>query len=149
MILAYMKLRKRNLGPILDANGWAVNAKAKINVPFGTILTRSRQAAAGRGMTSATNTPSPPSFWPKFLVVIFVIWWVWSFLNDSQGRLYNWTNGAHGRPSAAIRAELDRAKADEKKAVVGNAPNSSTNSASAPAPVSAPDTNATNAAAPK
>lgn len=39
MILAYIKLRKRNLGPILDANGWAVNAKAKINVPFGAALT--------------------------------------------------------------------------------------------------------------
>ena len=39
MILAWLKLRKRNLGPILDANGWAVNAKAKINVPFGGSLT--------------------------------------------------------------------------------------------------------------
>ena len=39
MFLAYLKLRKRNLGPILDANGWAVNAKAKINVPFGGSLT--------------------------------------------------------------------------------------------------------------
>jgi hypothetical protein len=40
MFLAYLKLRKRNLGPILDANGWAVNAKAKINVPFGGALTQ-------------------------------------------------------------------------------------------------------------
>jgi len=40
MIIAWLKLRKRNLGPILDANGWAVNAKAKINVPFGASLTR-------------------------------------------------------------------------------------------------------------
>jgi hypothetical protein len=39
VILAYIKLRKRNLGPILDANGWAVNAKARINVPFGASLT--------------------------------------------------------------------------------------------------------------
>jgi len=39
VVLAYVKLRKRNLGPILDANGWAVNAKAKINVPFGAALT--------------------------------------------------------------------------------------------------------------
>jgi hypothetical protein len=39
MSLAWLKLRKRNLGPILDANGWAVNAKAKINVPFGGSLT--------------------------------------------------------------------------------------------------------------
>ena len=30
MIIAYMKLRKRNLGPILDANGWAVNARANV-----------------------------------------------------------------------------------------------------------------------
>jgi len=39
MLIAFLKLRKRNLGPILDANGWAVNAKAKINVPFGASLT--------------------------------------------------------------------------------------------------------------
>jgi hypothetical protein len=39
MLIAFLKLRKRNLGPILDANGWAVNAKAKINVPFGGSLT--------------------------------------------------------------------------------------------------------------
>ncbi|MFS8083845.1 MAG: hypothetical protein ACMG51_10360, partial [Ginsengibacter sp.] len=30
MAIAWLKLRKRNLGPILDANGWAVNAKAKM-----------------------------------------------------------------------------------------------------------------------
>ena len=29
MIIAWLKLRRRNLGPILDANGWAVNAKAR------------------------------------------------------------------------------------------------------------------------
>jgi hypothetical protein len=39
MLIAWLKLRKRNLGPILDANGWAVNAKAKVNVPFGGSLT--------------------------------------------------------------------------------------------------------------
>ena len=39
VILAWFKLRKRNLGPILDANGWAVNAKARINIPFGRSLT--------------------------------------------------------------------------------------------------------------
>ena len=39
MLIAFLKLRKRNLGPILDANGWAVNARAKINVPFGASLT--------------------------------------------------------------------------------------------------------------
>ena len=40
MAVAWLKLRKRNLGPILDANGWAVNARAKVNVPLGESLTK-------------------------------------------------------------------------------------------------------------
>ena len=39
VLLAWLKLRKRNIGPILDANGWAVNARARINIPFGSSLT--------------------------------------------------------------------------------------------------------------
>lgn len=39
MIIAWLKLRKRNLAPILDANGWAINARAVINIPFGNTLT--------------------------------------------------------------------------------------------------------------
>ena len=40
VIIAWFKLQSRNLGPILDANGWAVNARARINIPFGTSLTQ-------------------------------------------------------------------------------------------------------------
>ena len=40
MAVAFLKLRRRNLGPILDANGWAVNAQALLNVPLGGSLTR-------------------------------------------------------------------------------------------------------------
>lgn len=40
VIMAWLKLRLRNLGPILDANGWAVNARAKLSVPFGASLTQ-------------------------------------------------------------------------------------------------------------
>ena len=39
MFLAWLKLRKRNLGPVLNANGWAVNSKIKVNVRFGATLT--------------------------------------------------------------------------------------------------------------
>ena len=39
MVIAYVKLRQRNLAPLLDANGWAINARAKINIPFGGSLT--------------------------------------------------------------------------------------------------------------
>ncbi len=39
MAVARFKLRKLNLAPIPDANGWAVNAKAMIDTPFGCTLT--------------------------------------------------------------------------------------------------------------
>jgi len=39
MILAWLKLRKRNLAPVLDANGWAINARATVNIAFGSTLT--------------------------------------------------------------------------------------------------------------
>lgn len=39
MFIAWSKLRKRNLGPVLNANGWAINAKIPVNVRFGATLT--------------------------------------------------------------------------------------------------------------
>jgi hypothetical protein len=42
-LLAFLKLRQRNVGPILDACGWAVNGRMKINIPFGTALTKIAQ----------------------------------------------------------------------------------------------------------
>lgn len=40
VILTWFKLRKRDLGPILNANGWAVNASSYVNVKFGATLTK-------------------------------------------------------------------------------------------------------------
>ena len=39
MVMAWMKLRRRNIAPLLNANGWAVNAASKISIPFGETLT--------------------------------------------------------------------------------------------------------------
>ncbi|MDD2724023.1 MAG: hypothetical protein PHH59_08400 [Methylovulum sp.] len=39
MLIAALKLRHRNLAPILDACGWAINTQALINIPFGRLLT--------------------------------------------------------------------------------------------------------------
>lgn len=39
MIVAALKLRKRNLGPILEASGWAINGRVKITRPLGDALT--------------------------------------------------------------------------------------------------------------
>ena len=39
MLMAWLKLRRRNLAPVLNANGWAVNSDAFISVLFGRTLT--------------------------------------------------------------------------------------------------------------
>lgn len=39
MVMAWMKLRRRNIAPLLNANGWAINSNAKISIPFGETLT--------------------------------------------------------------------------------------------------------------
>ncbi|MBO5864733.1 MAG: hypothetical protein J6Q73_01605 [Bacteroidaceae bacterium] len=39
MILAWLKLRRRNIAPLLNANGWAINASSKVSIPFGETLT--------------------------------------------------------------------------------------------------------------
>lgn len=43
MILAWMKLRRRNIAPLLNANGWAINADAIVSVLFGNTLTEQAQ----------------------------------------------------------------------------------------------------------
>lgn len=39
MFIAWTKLRRRNLGPVLNANGWAINAQVRVNTAFGATLT--------------------------------------------------------------------------------------------------------------
>ncbi len=40
MLIAAMKLRQRTMAPILEANGWAINGRVKVNIPFGGSLTK-------------------------------------------------------------------------------------------------------------
>lgn len=83
LILAFMKLRKRNLGPILDANGWAVNAKAKVNVPFGTSLTGIAKLPPGSTVDISDRYAEKSAAWPKVLLVVFIIWWIYAFASDT------------------------------------------------------------------
>ena len=47
MLIAWLKLRQRTLGPVLDAKGWAVNGRVKVNLPLGTALTARATLPAG------------------------------------------------------------------------------------------------------
>lgn len=61
MLLAALTLRRRNLGPLLDADGWAVNAPARIPLRFGRSLTRRATLPPGavvqRGVRSDAASP--------------------------------------------------------------------------------------------
>ncbi len=53
MIIAWLKLRQRTLGPILEGNGWAVNGRVKINIPFGAKLTDMAKLPPGARLSLA------------------------------------------------------------------------------------------------
>ena len=71
MVMAWMKLRRRNIAPLLNANGWAINAEAKISIPFGNTLT-------DMAKFPALKLPDPykksgMSGWSKFFLAILIL----------------------------------------------------------------------------
>lgn len=73
MLIAHLKLRLRNIGPILNANGWAVNTRAKMNVPFGSSLTAvaALPANAERSMVDPFAEKTRP--WGVYALVLLLV----------------------------------------------------------------------------
>ena len=73
VIVAWFKLKKRNLGPMLDANGWAINSRALINISFGTSLTKLARLPEGsrRSLTDPYGDQKP--VWPYYLIIAGVV----------------------------------------------------------------------------
>jgi hypothetical protein len=70
MVMAWMKLRRRNIAPLLNANGWAVNAAAKISIPFGNTLTDMAKFPKMKLKDPyATGMPA----WAKVLITLCVL----------------------------------------------------------------------------
>lgn len=70
MIIAWLKLRQRNLGSILDACGWAINARAKINIPFGMTLTAVARLPQGVRCTVEDPFAEKSGLWKLWLLLI-------------------------------------------------------------------------------
>jgi hypothetical protein len=73
MLIAYLKLRRRNLGPILDANGWAVNTLTKVNLPLGRSLTAVAALPAGAQRTLKDPFAEKRSPWPRILLTLVLL----------------------------------------------------------------------------
>ena len=103
IVIAWLKLRQRNLGPILDANGWAVNGRVKMNVPFGAALTTVAAIPEGSGSSFAVKYPEPPTMLPKLITTLVGIAFVLSLLNHF-GVIHTLTGGMVGSPGASAGA---------------------------------------------
>jgi len=88
VLLAWLKLRKRNLGPILDANGWAVNARARINIPFGTSLTAAARLPENAERSLVDPFAEKKSSWKLYLALAALL--AAALLLWRQGYLARW-----------------------------------------------------------
>lgn len=71
MLIAFLKLRRRNLAPLLNANGWAVNADAIINVLFGATLTDQAKYPVLKLKDPFVKEGMPA--WQKWLIAALVV----------------------------------------------------------------------------
>jgi hypothetical protein len=104
VIMAYLKLRRRNIAPLLDANGWAVNARAKVGARFGAALTARARIPAGA--VARLKGPFAEKKSHKFLVTVLLVvilalaagaWYA-----NKCGLIHQWTNGRIGTPQAKV-----------------------------------------------
>ena len=113
MLIAYLKLRQRNLGPILDACGWAVNTRACLNIPFGATLTRLAELPQGaqRSMRDPfAEKKTPWKRWGIILAVLVALGMAWDKgymgqLADALKPLFTSGQNATGQAPAAPAPE--------------------------------------------
>ncbi|MCQ2145553.1 MAG: hypothetical protein MJY72_07400 [Bacteroidales bacterium] len=84
VVMAWMKLRRRNLAPVLNANGWAVNAQILVNVAFGSYFTSIAKFPA---LESVDPKAAAKKRWRRFrnfllvliLIAAAVAFWYYKF----------------------------------------------------------------------
>ncbi|MBP5603316.1 MAG: hypothetical protein J6X78_11390 [Treponema sp.] len=73
MILAYLKLRQRNIAPVLDASGWAINGNTKISTILGRSLTH-LPAHPPRAFLAAKDPFASKKFpWKRIIFAVVII----------------------------------------------------------------------------
>lgn len=112
MAIAWLKLRQRTLGPILESNGWAVNGRVAINIPFGSALTEVARKPAGSKLSLEDPYEDKEAAAQKrktiFLLVLLAvaaaaIWTRWDATQhaDAEGKpRYFWEH----RPAVVVPA---------------------------------------------
>ena len=138
MVLAWLKLRQRNLGPVLNANGWAINSKIIVNSRFGRTLT---QRAKYPAVVMSKDPYAPMPKWLIRLIVLIIILaiiFLVLYFNNYFDRFgiealhYDKDSSWIGKIFGAVSEELAEA-GEELNAAVEEAVESTTETAAAPA----------------
>jgi hypothetical protein len=89
MLIAWLKLRQRTLGPLLEGTGWAINGRVKINIPLGTYLTDAKRLPPGSrrllGDPFADDAARRRRItWTVLMVLLIIlaglVWWQFAWL---------------------------------------------------------------------
>ncbi len=131
VLLAYLKLRKRNLAPLLDANGWAINTRAIINIPFGTSLTQIAALPPGAQRSLSDPYAEKKTPWKSYLFILLlagglIYLWQTGYINE------NTVNQLRDRVTGAITAQPAVSEVNETKKA-GSEEKSTTEAQPAPA----------------
>lgn len=108
VLLAAMKLRHRNLGPLLDASGWAINTRARINIPFGGSLTAVAKLPAGAERALSDPYADKKRPWGLYVAALLALgagYWLYD-----HGFLARWWAAVNGE-LPAVTAPKDAADA--------------------------------------
>ena len=139
MVLAWIKLRGRNLGPVLNANGWAINSKIIVNSRFGRTLTQ-RAKYPAVVMSKDPYAPMPKwLIWLIFILIVLVIVFLVLYFNNYFDRFgiealhYDKENSWIGKIFGAVSEEMSAAGEELNTAVQDAVENAAT-----PAPAPAP-----------
>ena len=111
MLIAYMKLRQRNLGPILDANGWAVNTLTRVNIPLGSSLTSLPTMPDGAERSLVDPFAEKKSAWPRVVLALLVVAALgWTLYRTNA--LHHWFPEVEWlRHHAEVSLQVDKQKA--------------------------------------
>ncbi|HYE06874.1 MAG TPA: hypothetical protein VEL07_15260 [Planctomycetota bacterium] len=118
VIIAWLKLRQRTLGPILEGNGWAVNGRVAVTIPLATALTAMKQLPFGalRAVKDPFAEEKRPGRWIAIGVILALLgagaatyWYVirpWWAKHHDHGTTteVTVTPGAEGQP-AEVKVE--------------------------------------------
>ncbi len=104
MAVAWLKLRERSLGPILDASGWATNGQMKVNVRLGGLLSQTAHVPLGARPLKDPYADSHRGtyFWISAIVLAILLVFAWRFSLGTR-----WLPPAVQYPAVAAKVSAD------------------------------------------